>query len=1574
MNGTYLEALQTLSSSRWILYENRTLDKPDDFSGLQKIYRSLLDGIVWNDVRKNGSIQVTGPTGYGKSALVKLISQVIRRKSSVVVLDNFLSSSERTPPTLYHVYVSSLHQIISQRPSLFRPVQNLMVEILRQKIWTEENLRVLLAAILQHSRGVDFLIVIYDFEDWPSEIRSWWSETLGSLMKSCVLAFAFLTSSREPINDLTSSKPHELDLSKEYERYKEDFIKAKTNNLLDHAYGSVVFGKGLSENVNENIMSAAKSFQGSFTAIDTYLTLLFQNFTLNTENAIMRTIEASPQTEKQLYVREIEQLQKKPPVVRSWVSSAVSWMLWSVRRLRIEELAAAVAIDLNDSSMAKVQAMVSMDMERDLRNHLGPFVAIENRYARLDSALARDMMQSLDISLALHSDSGLTTRCLGYITLILKDKKPETWEKCLSQVSWKHQTLAPREPALEFLYYACRFWPTHFLLVKEPDSSLKEAVVTFLLDPEVGERWFQLYLLCNSQSCNPLIGDQEASEPITAVPEFKSTVLEKASLVKNKLVGDLPDEAENARQSAARIVSFVGLASILPEILGSSVSTKKPTIVDVRHGYSKRAIAFLDTRSRHYLDCAIFNDNDIVVKALLDLDPVRITKYFPLHKAVLAGCLKTAQTLFHLLENPAQVDQDCRNPLHLAAIGGSTKMIRFLLGKDVSDAQPRRKDVPKMIDIKDSNAQTPLIIASRMGTIEATRLLIESGADLATCDSAGKTALHYAVLNCPEAIKDLAAQDSAHIRDNDGCTPLHIAAKYGSVKTTCILVNALGASNRLATAISAQDGQKKTPLHYAAENGYTEIVKILLKSRISQQPEIQAAELAAERGHLAIVKVFVSEKIGERLLQAASGAGQLLVVRYLLHNKLASPDGDGSLDSRPLLLAASNGYNEVVRTLLGYNAAVNIEDSARRTPLHRAAKSGSYDVAQTLLDHQANDSQAANVNAPDIERNTPLHSAAREGRVQVVELLLEHGANVEACSRTRETALHLAVKSPEVVQILLNAQADQNAADIFGHTPLHMATRGKWHESAEHLFRSGADINIQDDDGKPSIYHAINQNDLTMVKAFYENKVDFGDSEDQTRPALKWAVKSSALDVLEFLLASFPESVNKENRNGRTVLHKAAKGGLLEVLTLLLEAKATINKQDHNLRTPLYVAAYFGHVDFVERLLTEGANFNLVNNDGWSPLHVAADNLDITRMLIAHGAEINLRTKNSWIPLHFAVNWICTAVAEFLINDGADPNQANNSGETALHLALRANNPEIVAAMLNYGADVNRLDNKGLTPLHKAITSCWVNVVRLLLSKEANLKMKSEDGLSCLSLAVSKDMHETLELLLSEGRSLASSAVWDFEDMAAAYWMAIEQDYPNSLEVLVNQDSRLLDEVSDKGFTGLEACLRNRRESGIEQSVAICLLKLGADPFKRRQADQESCFELGFISRVGLTLEFTDACLNYVPRNLSSATCGLGFKELRIAAELDRPDLWRMLESLREAASMITDYDGWSLDHFIHQSAGRIPARLRDMQALSSTRTPTGLGVPPTWLPPATEIEVRMEVAQSRLECSFACE
>ena len=114
IEDSYFDALQSVSPSRWILYESMTLNKPEDFGELNKIWRPFLDRMAWKHTYAKGSIQVTGPAGYGKSALVKLILQEIMQRSPVVIIDYFLCSYGRSPPSLYDVYVSFIHRILSR--------------------------------------------------------------------------------------------------------------------------------------------------------------------------------------------------------------------------------------------------------------------------------------------------------------------------------------------------------------------------------------------------------------------------------------------------------------------------------------------------------------------------------------------------------------------------------------------------------------------------------------------------------------------------------------------------------------------------------------------------------------------------------------------------------------------------------------------------------------------------------------------------------------------------------------------------------------------------------------------------------------------------------------------------------------------------------------------------------------------------------------------------------------------------------------------------------------------------------------------------------------------------------------------------------------------------------------------------------------------------------------------------------------------------------------------------------------------------------------------------------------------
>ena len=80
----------------------------------------------------------------------------------------------------------------------------------------------------------------------------------------------------------------------------------------------------------------------------------------------------------------------------------------------------------------------------------------------------------------------------------------------------------------------------------------------------------------------------------------------------------------------------------------------------------------------------------------------------------------------------------------------------------------------------------------------------------------------------------------------------------------------------------------------------------------------------------------------------------------------------------------------------------------------------------------------ADVNAKDKDGWTPLHWAVREGYPEIAKLLIEHGADVNTMDYKGYTTLHLVLDNPEIAKLLIEHGADVNATDNYGDTLLHL--------------------------------------------------------------------------------------------------------------------------------------------------------------------------------------------------------------------------------------------------------------------------------------------------------------------------------------------------------------------------------------------------------------------------------------------------------------------------------------------------------------------------------------------------------
>ncbi len=112
-------------------------------------------------------------------------------------------------------------------------------------------------------------------------------------------------------------------------------------------------------------------------------------------------------------------------------------------------------------------------------------------------------------------------------------------------------------------------------------------------------------------------------------------------------------------------------------------------------------------------------------------------------------------------------------------------------------------------------------------------------------------------------------------------------------------------------------------------------------------------------------------------------------------------------------------------------------DEYGRTPLHYAAADGLADEVSRLL------STGADTNAQDDDGWTPLHFAAQANSSAVTAALLSAGANTELKDSYGNTPLFNAVFASQgdgtVIQLLINAGANPNAANLSDVTPLSLA-------------------------------------------------------------------------------------------------------------------------------------------------------------------------------------------------------------------------------------------------------------------------------------------------------------------------------------------------------------------------------------------------------------------------------------------------------------------------------------------------------------------------------------------------------
>ena len=270
--------------------------------------------------------------------------------------------------------------------------------------------------------------------------------------------------------------------------------------------------------------------------------------------------------------------------------------------------------------------------------------------------------------------------------------------------------------------------------------------------------------------------------------------------------------------------------------------------------------------------------------------------------------------------------------------------------------------------------------AAQTGNIEAVKQNLADGVDVNSKSDIGRTPLDVAIAFKQSLITDLLRKHGGKTRDElKAAESIEAAAELGNIEAVKQHLND-------GTEVNAKGETGRTPLHWAAIEGYKEIAELL----IAEGADVNAKNKADATPLDKAIEKNQDETVS--LLREHGG-------KATKESKPAEPVSETVKPEPPIAkapdisihAAAKAGNVEAVKQLLAAGADVELKCvNCGGTVLGHAAINGHKELAELLI------AKGADVNTKNKDSTTPLHQASLGGRKEVVELLIANGADVNA--------------------------------------------------------------------------------------------------------------------------------------------------------------------------------------------------------------------------------------------------------------------------------------------------------------------------------------------------------------------------------------------------------------------------------------------------------------------------------------------------------------------------------------------------------------------------------------------------
>ncbi|CAF2762566.1 unnamed protein product [Rotaria sp. Silwood2] len=406
-------------------------------------------------------------------------------------------------------------------------------------------------------------------------------------------------------------------------------------------------------------------------------------------------------------------------------------------------------------------------------------------------------------------------------------------------------------------------------------------------------------------------------------------------------------------------------------------------------------------------------------------------------------------------------------------------------------------------------------------------------------------------------------------------------------------------------------------------------------------------------------------------LHIACKHNHMSIARYCLDNG-AYVDSLNKDGNTPLFCAAERFSNSCAKLLLEYGADITIVNNRKKSVSEScisdefqqtlldvstfiasvvpALTNGDREVLDRVIcDHVEERHTLSSLNSRFINGSTLLHTACYFDNLPAVKRLLRLGVNPDVRDYQGKTALHR-TRDITIIKFLIESNADVNAVDHDGSTPLHTKCVGEYSKPIE----------------------------LNAIRILHE----------------------------------YGAVLDKCNANDETCFHLAARNGHTEILQLLFELGeipireairvAEQKSGPENLST-LALAVRFDHLDSAIWLAEHGFTFkhneakDLIN-DILTEKIVSTEPERLLQFICKEGnATLSTIYDGGNTALHLAASMASTEPLKLLISLDFDPNTINQSKETPLFVAARTNNIDAACVLIENGIDWRIKNTQGYT-------------------------------------------------------------------------------------------------------------------------------------------------------------------------------------------------------------------------------------------------------------------------------------